>query len=192
MSSTKGEFVFKITVIGDGMVGKTSLIKKFTQGSFQTNYIRTIGAQFSKYTQNIEGDTCTLYFWDIAGQDEFFFLRPSFYQESRAAIIVYSLEDNQLGKDSFKHISSWHNDIKKFCGKIPIILLGNKADLIDKNILNESKVLKLIRKREFLGYFITSALTGEGVTEAFQAIIDELYYKHKKLSLELQKMSREV
>lgn len=192
MSSTKGEFVFKITVIGDGMVGKTSLIKKFTQGSFQTNYIRTIGAQFSKYTQNIEGDTCTLYFWDIAGQDEFFFLRPSFYQESRAAIIVYSLEDNQLGKDSFKHISNWHNDIKKFCGKIPIILLGNKADLIDKNILNESKVLKLIRKREFLGYFITSALTGEGVTEAFQAIIDELYYKHKKLSLELQKMSREV
>ena len=183
--------MFKITVIGDGMVGKTSLITKFTQGSFQTDYIRTIGAQFSKYTQNIEGDTCTLYLWDIAGQDKFFFLRPSFYRDSRAAIIVYSLEDNQLGKDSFKHISNWHNDIRKYCGKLPIILLGNKVDLIDKNILDESKVLKLTRKREFLGHFITSALSGEGVIEAFQAIISELYYKNKKRSLELQKMSRE-
>lgn len=180
MSSTKSEFIYKITVIGDGMVGKTSLIKKFTQGSFQTDYIRTIGAQFSKYFQNMEGDTCTLYFWDIAGQDQFFFLRPSFYTGSMAAIIVYSLENNQLGKDSFKHISNWHNDIKKFCGKIPIILMGNKVDLIDKNNLDESKVLKLTRKKEFLSHFITSALSGEGVIEAFQAIINELYYKHKK------------
>ena len=187
MSSTIDEFLFKITVIGDGMVGKTSLIKKFTQGSFQTDYIRTIGAQFSKYDQNIEGDTCTLSLWDIAGQDEFFFLRPSFYKESLAAIIVYSLEDNQLGKDSFKHISNWHNDIKKFCGKIPIILLGNKVDLIDKNILDKSKMLKLTRNREFLGHFITSALTGEGIIEAFQVIINNLYHKYKKLD-DLQKM----
>jgi len=60
MSSTKGKFLFKITVIGDGMVGKTSLIKNYTHRSFQFDYIRTIGAQFSKYIQNIEGDTCTL------------------------------------------------------------------------------------------------------------------------------------
>ena len=121
---------------------------------------------------------------------DFFFLRPSFYQASKAAIIVYSLEDNQHGSDSFKHISKWHNDIKKFCGKIPIILLGNKVDLIDKNILDESRVLKLTRKREFLGHFLTSALTGEGVVEAFQAITNELYYKYKKLSLELQKINK--
>lgn len=187
MSRTKDEFVFKITVIGDGMVGKTSLIKKFTLGSFQTDYIRTIGAQFSKYTQNIKDDTCTLYFWDIAGQDEFFFLRPSFYQESKAAIIVYSLEENQLGKESFKHVSNWHNDIKKYCGNIPIILLANKVDLIDKNNLEDSKLLKVTRKKEFLGYYLTSALTGEGVTDAFQIIINALYNKYKKLSNDLQK-----
>jgi len=187
MSSTKEKFTFKITVIGDGMVGKTSLIQKFTHGTFQTDYIRTIGAQFSIFKQDIEGDTCKLSLWDIAGQDEFFFLRPSFYKDSRAAIIVYSLEDNQHGKDSFKHISNWHNDITKFCGKIPIILLGNKVDLIDKNILDKSKVLKLTRKREFLDHFITSALTGEGVVKAFQAIIKELHFKYKKL-----KMSKEV
>jgi len=187
MSSTKEEFHFKITVIGDGMVGKTSLIKKFTHESFQTDYIRTIGAQFSKYNQNIEGDTCTLSLWDIAGQDEFFFLRPSFYKESMAAIIVYSLENNQLGKNSVKHISNWHNDIKKFCGKIPIILLGNKVDLVDKNVLEESKISKLTRSNDFLGHFMTSALTGEGIIEAFQVIINNLYHKYKKLD-NLQKM----
>jgi len=179
MSSTKSTFIFKITVIGDGMVGKTSLIKRFTHGNFQFDYIQTIGAQFSKYVQNFGGDTCTLSLWDIAGQDEFFFLRPSFYKDSRAAIIVYSLEDNQHGKDSFKHVSKWHNDIKKFCGNIPIILLCNKVDLIDKNILDESKVFKLTKKREFLGHYLTSALTGEGVDDAFQALTNELYYKCK-------------
>ncbi|MBY9020549.1 MAG: GTP-binding protein [Candidatus Lokiarchaeota archaeon] len=191
MSSVKGEFVFKITVIGDGMVGKTSLIKKFTQQSFQSDYIRTIGAQFSKYKINIESDTCTLYFWDIAGQDDFYFLRPSFYQESRAAIIVYSLEENQLGKDSLKHLPNWHNDIKKYCGNIPIILLGNKVDLIDIHTLDSSKVLKMAHKRAFLNHFYTSALTGEGVIEAFHAIINNLYSKYKKISDAIQDINTE-
>ena len=187
MSSGNDEFRFKITVIGDGMVGKTSLIKKFTQGSFQTDYIKTIGAQFSKYSQIMEKDSCTLFLWDIAGQDEFFFLRPSFYQESRAAIIVYSLEENQLGKDSFKHITNWYNDIKKYCGKIPTILLGNKVDLINKDDFDNSKAVSIVRKRDFIGHYITSALTGEGVVDAFQAIINILYQKYKKISDDLAK-----
>ena len=61
----KKGFVFKITVIGDGAVGKTSLIKKYTKGSFQKDYIKTLGAQFSKYDEDIEGESCRLFFWDI-------------------------------------------------------------------------------------------------------------------------------
>jgi small GTP-binding protein len=182
-----GEFLFKITVIGDGMVGKTSLIKKFTQGSFQNDYIQTIGAQFSKFVKMVDGDEIKLVFWDIAGQDDFFFLRPSFYKESRAAIIVYSLEENQLGIDSFNHITNWYNDIKKYCGKIPIILFGNKVDLRDKDTLEKPKIVKLEKKREFIGHYYTSALTGEGVIEAFDTIINELYSKFKKISDDLQK-----
>ena len=92
MNDSKVRFVFKITVIGDGEVGKTSLIKKFTKGSFKEDYIKTIGAQFSKYNEIIDKDDIVLFFWDVAGQDEFHFLRPSFFKDSRAAIIVYSLE----------------------------------------------------------------------------------------------------
>ena len=75
------EFGFKITVIGNGGVGKTSLIKKFTEGTFEKDYIKTIGAQFSRYDKEINGDVINLLFWDIAGQDDFNFLHPLFYTQ---------------------------------------------------------------------------------------------------------------
>jgi Ras-related protein Rab-23 len=180
MNDTEDRYIFKITVIGDGEVGKTSLIKKFTKGSFKEDYIKTIGAQFSKYDKNIDNDEITLFLWDIAGQDEFHFLRPSFFKESKAAIIVYSLEENKLGRESFKNITNWHDDIKQFCGDIPILVFGNKVDLVDEESLDEANILKLVKKRKFLGYYRTSAKTGKGVTSAFHAIITELHNKYKK------------
>jgi small GTP-binding protein len=168
---------FKITVIGDGSVGKTSLIKQFTQGTFEKDYIKTIGAQFSKYEKEIAGDSIKLLFWDIAGQDDFVFLRPSFYRESKATIIVYSLEENDLGKRSFEHITNWYEDIKKHCGEIPIVVFANKVDLVDGDSVDTTQLEELVEEYSFLGYYLTSALTGEGVRNAFNTIIDELYYK---------------
>jgi len=179
------KFGFKITIIGDGSVGKTSLIKKFTEGSFQKEYIKTIGAQFSEYDAEISGDFIRLLFWDIAGQDDFLFLRPSFYRESRAAIIVYSLEENDLGKRSFEHITDWQEDIKKHCGDIPVVLFANKVDLIEEDNLDNTKIQEVVKERDFLGYYLTSAKTGQGVHEAFNTIIEKLYYKYKALSSEL-------
>ena len=172
---TKG-FVFKITVIGDGAVGKTSLIKKYTQGSFQKDYIKTLGAQFSKYDEEIGRDNCKLFFWDIAGQREFDFMRPTFYKGSKAAIIVFSHTD----ENSYNYITDWHEDIKKYTGDLPIVLFGNKTDLIDEDDLEDDNVIKIVEDRNFLGYYKTSAKTGSGVYEAFQAIIKTLYNKYKE------------
>ncbi len=172
------DFVFKITVIGDGGVGKTSLIKKYTKGSFKKEYIKTLGAQFSKYDEKIENSAVKLFFWDIAGQKEFSFMRPTFYKGSKAAIIVFSLAPNEID-DSFKHISEWHEDIKKYCGNIPIVLFGNKMDLVSDEELDESKVEEIVDKRDFLGYYKTSAKTGNGVYKSFQAIIKDLYERYK-------------
>lgn len=177
MSDSENAFVFKITVIGDGAVGKTSLIKKYTQGSFQKDYIKTLGAQFSKYDEEIDGNNVKLFFWDIAGQAEFMFMRPTFYKGSKAAIIVFSHAEGE--EESYEHITSWHDDIKKFCGDLPIVLFGNKVDLVKEKNLDEKKVLDLIEGRNFLGYYKTSAKTGNGVYKAFQAIIKELYNKYK-------------
>ena len=169
------EFGFKIAIIGDGGVGKTSLIKKFTKGTFEKDYIKTIGAQFSRYDKEINGDIINLIFWDIAGQDDFNFLHPLFYKESRAAIIVCSLEANDLGKYSIIHIKNWYNELRKYCGDIPVVLFANKVDLVNKDNINSIKVQDIVKKYNFLGYNITSAKTGEGVMEAFNVIIEKLY-----------------
>ena len=128
----KKKIKIKVTVIGDGSVGKTSLIQKFTKGIFKTDYIKTIGAQLTNYETEIEDYRIELIFWDIAGQDEFHFLRPSFYRASRAAIIVYSLEENDLGKRSFERITKWLGDVKQFCGEIPVVVFANKVDLVEE------------------------------------------------------------
>lgn len=175
-------FKFKIVVIGDGGVGKTSLIKKFTQGTFEKDYIKTIGAQFTKLEQDINGDKISLVFWDIAGQGSYDFLNPLFYRESRTCIIVYSLEENELGNTSFKNIGSWYDELKMRCGNIPVVLFGNKVDLIEESDLDTSKIQIIIKKLNIFKFYITSAKTGQGVNEAFNFIIEELYKKSKALS----------
>jgi small GTP-binding protein len=175
MSEPGRKLRYKITVVGDVRVGKTSLITKYTLGTFETDYIETIGAQFSKYDKDINGDNIRLLFWDIAGQRDFDFLRPSFYRDTNAVILVYSLEENQLGELSFKNISNWNEEVKQFCGNIPTVLFANKVDLIDEKNLDRSIMQKVVNDLNFLNYYITSAKTGQGVHEAFDAIIQKLY-----------------
>lgn len=178
-------FVFKIVVIGDGRVGKTSLIQKFTRSSFKEDYTKTIGAQLSNYDYEINNDKIRLQFWDIAGQDKFHFLRPSFFNKSRGGIIVYSLEENKLGEESFINITDWYDEIKKYCGDIPIIIFANKIDLVDISQVDESSLKEVVEENNLLGYRITSAKTGNGVTDAFNDLIETLYHKFKSLSDEL-------
>ena len=178
-NSKKKKQKIKVTIIGDGGVGKTSLIQKFTQGTFQKDYIKTIGAQISNYEVEFEEYRTELLFWDIAGQDDFHFLRPSFYRASKAAIIVYSLEENNLGKRSFENIIRWREDVKEFCGDIPILIFANKVDLINEKSLNKAQVQEFINQQNILKFFITSALTGRGVHDAFNFLIKELQKNYK-------------
>ena len=174
MANSK-KYSFKISIVGDGGVGKTSLIKKYTHGTFETDYIKTIGAQFSRYDKQIDKDIINLIFWDIAGQDDFNFLHPLFFQESKACIIVVSLEQNELGKGSFTHVKNWFEESYKFCGEIPVILFANKLDLVKNDEVNYDKIQEIVEKNNFLSYYLTSAKTGEGVNEAFDSLIQGLY-----------------
>jgi len=178
--SEKG-FGFKVVIIGDGAVGKTSLIKKYTQGTFQKEYISTLGTQFSKYEEEIEGEKVELYLWDIAGQDQFQALRQRFYVGSSGAIIVFSHDPGQ--PQSYEHVPRWLDDLKKHCGNIPIVLFGNKIDLVDEEELGTNSIIptadvnveNFVKENRFLGYYKTSALTGQGVTDAFKALVRKLY-----------------
>ncbi len=178
MSEEKG-FGFKITVIGDGAVGKTSLIKKYTQGAFRKEYISTLGTQFSKYEEIIDGDKVELFLWDIAGQDQFQALRQRFYTGSSGAIVVFSHAAEQ--ERSWEHIERWVADVKKHCPSIPMVLFGNKIDLVDEASLDDgnprgnANVEQFAKDNRFVGYYKTSALTGSGVTDAFKVLVKKLY-----------------
>ncbi|MHA1733700.1 MAG: Rab family GTPase [Promethearchaeota archaeon] len=170
------EFVFKIIAVGDPAVGKTSLIQRFTQGSFNTNYIATIGAQFSRFEEVRENCYVRLFFWDVAGQREFSFMRPTFYTGSKAAILVFDLTEPK----SFESLSEWLAEIKKYCGDIPTIVFANKNDL--EHSFDQDKLQKFVADNGCLGHILTSAKTGENVEAAFQKIITELLeiWKAKK------------
>ena len=183
MSKGEEEYKFKITVVGDPAVGKTTLIKKYTTGSFQKDYIATLGAQFSKYEEIIEGNNISLFIWDIAGQQTFEMMRQKFYKGSSGAIIVFSHAPEEL--KSYSNIENWLKELIKYCGDIPIALFGNKIDLIDleelvanKEIINsDDNVENFTNEHDLIGYFKTSALTGHGVIDAFQKLVRELYFK---------------
>jgi small GTP-binding protein len=180
MTEKPQKFNFKITVIGDGGVGKTSLIKRYTQNTFSEDYIKTIGAQFSKLSRIINDDIVNLIFWDIASQNDLTFLRPSFYRDSKAAIIVYSLEKNDLGKESLENIPKWIGDIQQFCGTIPLTIFANKVDLVEENLIKKNYIQKIMKDYDFMGFYITSAKSGQGVSTAFENIIKELYRTFKE------------
>ncbi|MFX0076032.1 MAG: Rab family GTPase [Candidatus Hermodarchaeota archaeon] len=186
MSIREEEYKFKITVVGDPAVGKTTLVKKYTTGSFQKDYISTLGAQFSNYEEKIEGNQIKLFIWDIAGQQTFEIMRRKFYSGSSGAIIVFSHAPEEL--KSFNNLKKWLKELREFCGDIPIALFGNKIDLINENELvsnidemnSDSNVKQFKEDHDLIGYFKTSALTGQGVIEAFQKLVRELYFKVSK------------
>ena len=174
------KYKFKIVFIGDGGVGKTSLIRRYTQKSFQKQYIKTIGAQFSFHEKQVDNTEVRSIFYDIAGQDKFNFMRKMFFKDSKAAVIVYSIVDDKMGKKNFKNIKAWYTDVIKFCGSIPIAVIANKVDLSYENIVDIIDIREIIKEKEFLGYHVISAKTGQGVKKAFNSIIEGVYYKNRQ------------
>ncbi len=170
------DFIFKICCIGDGAVGKTSLIKRFTEGSFNQDYIKTLGAQFSRFEKIIENKDgngkirARLFFWDIAGQKDFSFMRPTFYNGAKATIVVYDLTRD----DSLEHVPEWIEDITTYCGDIPKVCFANKADLVDVEAYDQAKLKEIVEDQDILDFYFTSAKTGKNVHDAFNYIIDLL------------------
>ena len=180
-----GEIKHKIIVVGAPAVGKTSLVKKYTKGEFEKDYISTLGAQFSRFEETIENDTVELIIWDIAGQETYDMMRKKFYIGSSGCIVVFSHAPDE--RKSVSEIDKWVNEVRSNSGEIPMILFGNKIDLIDVKELEENDTMEnsdhnvgqIVNLHGFMGYYKTSALTGERVTEAFHSLIHKLYYSSK-------------
>lgn len=172
------KYKFKIPIVGNAAVGKTSLIKKYTKGLFQEEYISTLGAQFTQHEEMIEGVNFKLIFWDIAGQPAFERMRQKFYSGSNGVIIVFSHSPDE--RKSFKSINRWLSEVRQHCGRIPVALFGNKIDLVNEEELQsteicDSNVENFVKENKLIGYFKTSALTGQGLNDAFHTLAKKIH-----------------
>ncbi|MHA1264492.1 MAG: Rab family GTPase [Candidatus Helarchaeota archaeon] len=169
-------YEYKIIVVGDPHVGKTSTILRFTDNAFRRTYIPTLGVNLSSKKIRYNSVHIKFILWDIAGQSKFQTMRRPFYKGADGLILVFDLTD----QTSFQNVTSWYQDIKNTLQSAfpPGILLGNKNDLVADRQVSQKSIKNLAKKLGF-NYFETSALTGENIPEAFQEMAKLLYGKKK-------------
>jgi Ras-related protein Rab-1A len=162
---SKPQFIFKVPVAGDGAVGKTSLIVRYTQGTFTDTYKMTIGTSFAVKTVDLDQVMVKLQIWDLAGQPHFGGVRPLFYQGSTGVIYVFSVID----RASFDHLAGWLEEAQKNAGNVPGILIGNKTDLPDQRVVSREEA-EAFATQMGLRYIETSAKKDENVGDAFRQV----------------------
>ena len=161
---------YKIVVIGDINVGKTSILSRFRYGSFEQSYMPTLGIDF--FTKNLfyEDKTIRLILWDTAGQERFRSLIPSYLKNADCIIIVYDITN----KDSFNSLTNWLSDAKNNTIEGTIfVICGNKIDLKEKRVVTNEEIEEYIKKENLL-YVECSAQNGEGIKELFNLIAKNL------------------
>ena len=163
-----GKYSWKIIVIGDYAVGKTSLLHVFTENKFDKSYKPTLGVDLLTHNLTLDDDSVKLIFWDIAGQTLFSHLRANFFKGAAGGMVVFDLNR----RESFDNLDLWINEVKSKTSEIQdCILVGNKKDLKRQVSLEEAKSYAEMHK---MRYIETSAKTSEKVEEAFHDLIKKL------------------
>ena len=169
------ELNFKIIIIGDSFVGKSSLAIRATKDTFEGEYHSTIGFEFVSFYARINDSIIKLQIWDTCGQEIYRSLISSFYRNSSLAIIVYSIDN----KESFQNIDKWLNDIKTSGSPdVNIFLIGNKADLEDKREVTKEMASDFCESHSIKFNLETSAKTGFNAENIFTEAAKVLYLKH--------------
>ena len=158
-------YEFKVLLVGNPAVGKTSLILKFVENRFEREYKASIGVDFAYKIIELEDKVARLIIWDIASQERFAPYRSSFYKQTDGAMLVFDL----TRPDTLEAIEDWMREIREHAGDVEVILIGNKADLKKKRAIKKADIQPWI-DRYGCAYVETSALSGDGVEEAFRTL----------------------
>ncbi|XP_037818819.1 ras-related protein Rab-21 [Lucilia sericata] len=158
------QYNFKVVLLGEGCVGKTSIVLRYVEDKFNPQHISTLQASFLTKKVTLEnGSKVQLNIWDTAGQERFHALGPIYYRGSHGAILVYDITD----QDSFQKVKNWVKELKRMLGsEIILAIAGNKIDLEEQRTVMEEDALSYA---ESVGahYFETSAKTNDNVEEVF-------------------------
>ena len=168
------EFEIKICLLGDVSVGKTSIASRFCKNSFNENYINTIGGAYQQ--QNIvlnNGAKIKLHIWDTSGQDRFRSMTNLYYRDAQVAILTYDVTNEQ----SLESLNYWLNELndKVEIDNMLLCLAGNKNDVDANEKRVPTSKGKSFAEEHNMIFYETSAKTGAGVKELFQAIATKEY-----------------
>ena len=179
MSVDKNEAYFdmkyKIMVLGETKVGKTSLIKRYTKDIFGGVYLSTVGVDFQDKIIEIEDKKVRLQIWDSAGQEKFRNVTRSYFHSTDGFVLVYDIAD----KESFSKISFWMSYIKNYAPEnSKIILVGNKNDLHSERHVSIEEGENYAKKLN-IKFFEACAKEGTNVNELFYYLAKEIYQDNK-------------
>ena len=180
--SKKGNNEKKLTrinliTLGDGQVGKTSLILRYTNDYFGNNYIATIGFDYKFKNEKLKnGEEITVKIFDTAGQEKYRSLAANFLKKADGIILVYDI----TYKISFENLNKWLKDINENAKGLPIVLIGNKTDLEENREVSKEEGNEFAKKiSEEIEFYEASCKTGENIKEAIRFLVEKIYKKYQ-------------
>jgi Ras-related protein Rab-23 len=174
------ELAVKVLIVGNGAVGKSSLIQRYCKGIYTNEYKKTIGVDFLEKQISIgapnggSSEQLRLMIWDTAGQEEFDSITRAYYRDAAACVVAFSTTD--IG--SFNAVESWIKKVEDEVGSISMVLIQNKCDLIDQAVMSKEQAEALAEKVK-LKFFRVSVQENFKVDDVFQYLAD-LYIKKLK------------
>ena len=192
METAKGsedyEFIFKVLLLGNSNVGKSSLFLRFVDDIWNDTFVPTIGVDFKIKTFNIDEKKIKMQIWDTAGQERFKNIIASYYRGAHGILLIYDVTD----KDSFKNLSNWLIEIEKNSSKNVLkVLIGNKTDLEEKRVISYNQA-KEFADSYGLKYIETSAKKNLNVNEAFATLGRELMLASEDKRIVKQKQNKKI
>lgn len=159
------DHLFKLLIIGDSGVGKSSLLLRFADNLFSGTYITTIGVDFKIRTIDVNGEKVKLQIWDTAGQERFRTITSTYYRGTHGVIVVYDVTSGE----SFVNVKRWLQEIDQNCDVVNRILVGNKNDCPEKKVVQTEDAQKFADQIG-IQLYETSAKENINVEEVFYAI----------------------
>lgn len=164
--------LYKILIVGESGVGKSSILLRFCDEPFIQSYISTIGVDFKIRTLNINDKIYKLQIWDTAGQEKFRTITSSYYRGAHGVLLVYDVTD----KNTFNALSLWCEEINRYINGTAIIIIGNKIDMSKKRVVdyNEARTFAEVNNYSF---FETSAKDDSNIDNVFLELVKKMNSK---------------